>query len=203
MMSNEAKKEENANDMNPESAAEMPQASASQTPAEAPQDDVQKMREQMLRAMAEAENTRKRMDRERDDIRKYAIVPFARDMLAVSDNLHRALEAVPAELRDSDPRVQSLLQGLQAVENELQKIFERHKIKRLYPLGEMFDPNQHEVMFETPGTGKPSGTVTLVVEAGYMLFDRLIRPARVGIAKDADSSGPSPAHSGGTVDTQA
>jgi molecular chaperone GrpE len=162
--------------------------------------ELEKMREQTLRAMADAENTRKRMDRERDDIRKYAISPFARDMLGISDTLHRALESVPAELRESDARVNNLLEGLEATERELNRIFERNKIIKINPLGEMFNPNFHEVMFETPGTGKPNGTITLVIEAGYILHERLLRPARVGIAKDSSDFTP-PA--GGTVDTQA
>lgn len=206
-MSNEAKKESVENDENQQnidSAASDETVSAPGT-AQPPQQEIETMREQMLRALAEAENTRKRMDRERVDIRKFSITPFARDMLVIADNLHRALAAVPTELRESDPRIGTLVEGIAATERELQKIFERNGIKMLYPINEMFDPNFHEVMFETPGTGKPTGTVTIVVEHGYMLHDRLLRPARVGIAKDADMPGPSsiPSHPGGTVDTQA
>jgi molecular chaperone GrpE len=164
------------------------------------QDELDKAKDHMLRVLAEAENTRKRAIRERDEAGKYAVAGFAREMLDVADNLRRGLEAVPADLA-ADPRAQALVQGIEATERALLKSFERNGIRKLEPLGEIFNPNFHEVMFETPAGGKPAGTVIQVIEAGYMLGERLLRPARVGVARE-DGVQASPM-SGGHVDTQA
>lgn len=174
------------------------------------QEQLAQARDQMLRAMADAENTRKRAIKERDDAGRYAISGFGRDLLEVADNLRRALDAVPDDLKDADVRVQNLFEGIEATERVLLKTFEKHGIKKLEPMGEVFDPNFHEVMFETPGTGQPPGTIVQVLETGYLLKDRLLRPARVGVAKaeSADHSGGN-AHSnpangpGGQIDTEA
>jgi molecular chaperone GrpE len=164
------------------------------------QNELKEAKDQTLRALAEADNARKRAVREREDASKYAVSGFARDLLAVSDNLRRALEAVPADLADDD-RVKALMQGIEATERELLKSFEKNGIRKLEPAGETFNPNFHEVMFEAPGTGKAAGTIVQVIEAGYVLNDRLLRPARVGVAKNEGQSGNS--HSGGHIDTQA
>ena len=170
------------------------------------QDDLDKTREQAQRALAEAENTRRRAQKEREDTSKYAVSSFAKDLLEVSDNLRRALEAVPGDLLDSEPRLKNLVDGIEATERTLLKTFEKHGIQKLEPLDEPFDPNFHEVMFEAPAPGKPAGVVMQVVEPGYLLHDRLIRPARVGVTKD-DGSGAPPAGEdptpGGHIDTEA
>ncbi len=140
------------------------------------------MNERALRALAEAENTRRRLERERDDARKYAVSNFARDLLSMADNLRRALASVPeAQIRDEATR--NLLTGVAATERELLAAFEKHGIKRLDPKGERFDHNLHQAIFEAENTGKPAGTIVEVLQPGYVQHDRLLRPAMVGVAK--------------------
>jgi molecular chaperone GrpE len=153
-----------------------------------------------LRALADAENTRKRAAREKEDAVKYAISSFARDLLEVADNFRRGIETFPEDLRKSNEQLDRLLSGFEAVEKEMLKIFEKHGIKKLEPEGEIFDPNYHEVMFEIPAPGNPGGTVIQLIEPGYMLHDRLLRPARVGVAKGDDGAGEDP---GARLDTEA
>lgn len=144
--------------------------------------------DKMMRALAEAENTRRRAKLEREDAAKFAVSAFAKDLLDFSDNFHRALDAIPAELQ-SDERVSSIIAGLQAMDAVLLKTFERHGVQKLEPLDQPFNPNFHEVMFEAPFPGKAGGTVIQVIEAGYTLNGRLLRAAKVGIAK-ADGGTP-------------
>jgi molecular chaperone GrpE len=158
-------------------------------------------KDQTLRALADAENTRKRALRERDDAGKYAISAFARDLLDFTDNFRRAMGAIPAELR-SDERISAVLTGIEAMEKDLLATLSKHGIQKIEPMDEPFNPNFHEVMFEAPGTGKPGGTIIQVVEPGYIIKDRLLRPARVGVAK-GDDAPPAGGHSGGRIDTQA
>lgn len=156
------------------------------------QQELLEARDRTMRALADAENTRKRATKDRDDAGKYAVANFARDMLAFGDNFARAIAAMP---EDTPPAVG---EGLEAMEKELLATFDRHGIKKIEPLDEPFDANFHEVMFEVPGAGKPAGTIVQVIEAGYVLNDRLLRAAKVGIAK-ADDTNPSD-HK---IDTQA
>ena len=181
-----------------EAAQEAETQDGASTALSAMQAELDQLKDQMMRALAEAENTRQRARREREDASKFAIANFARDLLAVSDNLRRALDAVPADLQQADERIGTIMQGIEATERELLKTFEKNGIRKMDPTGQPFNPNFHEVMFEAPGTGQPSGTIIQVIETGYVLNDRLLRPARVGVAKD---NGGAPAvHS---VDTQA
>lgn len=190
-----------------ESASDLEQGPSAQphTPEakiEALQADLAQAKDQMLRAMAEAENTRKRLLREREDVRKYAISDFAKDLLDFADNFRRALGAIPPELQQADERIINVISGIEAMEKELLKNFEKHGIKKIEPMDEVFDPNFHEVMFEALGTGKPAGIIVQLIEPGYVLHDRLLRPARVGVAKDeGQGNGGSPP--GGKIDTQA
>ncbi len=162
---------------------------------DAVQAELDKVRDQLLRALAETENVRRRAIKERDDATKFAVTGFARDLLDFSDNVRRALDSIPDSLKnEGDERIRSLVAGLEAMEQQMLRTFEKHGIKKLLPLSEMFDPNFHEVIFEAPGTGKPGNTVIQVVEPGYTLNGRLLRPARVGVAK---------AEGGNRVDTQA
>lgn len=154
------------------------------------------LRDQTLRALADAENVRRRAERERDDTAKYAVANLARDVLSVADNLQRALQAVPPEARATNETLGALLDGVEATERELLQVFERRAIKRVDPLGERFDPNFHQAMFEVEHSGQPAGTVVQVLQAGYVLHDRLLRPALVGVAK-ADPN------AAGGVDTKA
>lgn len=160
------------------------------------------LKDQALRALAEAENARRRAQKDREDARKFAISGFARDLLPVADNLRRALDSVSEELAGLDPKVQNLLDGIEATERELIKGLERHGVKPIEAMGKAFDPNMHEVMFEMPAGGQPAGTVLQVVENGYTLQGRILRPARVGVAADEGQGGDS-SRPGASIDTQA
>ncbi|MBV9816451.1 MAG: nucleotide exchange factor GrpE [Alphaproteobacteria bacterium] len=139
-------------------------------------------KDRLLRALAETENVRRRAQREREDASKYAVAGFARDLLSAADNLRRALESLP-ETEAKDDRTRSLLAGVAATERELLGVFERHGIKRIHPMGERFDHNFHQAIFEAERPEEPSGSVIEVLQPGYVLHDRLLRPAMVGVAK--------------------
>ncbi len=139
-------------------------------------------KDRLLRALAETENVRRRFQREREDAQKYAISGFAKDLLSAVDNLRRALDAVP-EAEVTDARTRSLLDGVAVTERELLAAFERHGVKRIDPKGERFDHNFHQAIFEAERPGTPAGTVIEVLQPGYVLHDRLLRPAMVGVAK--------------------
>jgi molecular chaperone GrpE len=161
---------------------------------EAP-DEAAVLRDRLLRALAENENIVRRARKDREDAAKYAAANFARDVLSVADNLRRALDSMPQSLRD-DEAGKTLVEGLELTERELLAALERHGIKRISPLGERFNHDLHEAMFEVPTNDAPPGTVVQVMEEGYVIHDRLLRAARVGIAKALPESG----H---TVDTTA
>lgn len=141
------------------------------------------LREKLLRALAEAENVRRRLTRDKEEGVKYAAARFAAEMLDVADNLQRAIEAVPADQAAASPLVQNLLEGVEATARVLAHKFERAGIRKIEPVGEKLDANFHEVMFEVPGTGQPNGTIVQCLQAGYVMQERLLRPARVGVAK--------------------
>ncbi len=140
-------------------------------------------KERGLRALAEAENTRRRGIKDREDAGKFAISRFARDLLDVLDNFSRAMDSVPEDLKEVDDRINAVVSGVESVQNDMLKIFSAHGIKKIEPLDEKFDANFHEVMFEVPGSGKPEGIIVQVMEPGYVISERLLRPARVGVAK--------------------
>ena len=140
--------------------------------------------DQLLRSLAELENTRKRSERDRAEALKYGAMSFARDMLGVADNFQRALKAVDDLAEEVPEAMRGLLDGIAATQRDLLAALARHKVTPLDPMGEKFDPNMHEAMFEAPGTGQESGTIIEVIETGYMMEARLLRPAKVGIAKD-------------------
>jgi molecular chaperone GrpE len=141
-------------------------------------------RDRLLRALAETENTRRRAQREREDAAKYAISGFAKDVLAVADNLRRALASLPeGKVRDAPTR--NLLAGVAATEKELLAVFERHGIRRIDPAGERFDHNFHQAIYEAERADEPPGTIVEVLQPGYVLHDRLLRPAMVGVARAA------------------
>lgn len=144
--------------------------------------EVADWKEKMMRALADAENTRRRAVKDREDAAKFAVTSFAKDLLDFSDNFHRALAAIPEELH-TDERIGAIIVGLESMDANLLKTFEKHGIKKIEPLDETFNPNFHEVMFEALTPGKPAGIVIQVVEAGYVLNDRLLRAAKVGISK--------------------
>ena len=140
------------------------------------------LKDRLLRAMAETENVRKRAERERLEAAKYGIAPFARDLIVVADNLSRALKAVPADRKD-DSAVRTLSDGVELIERELNTVFERHGVKRLIPKGQPFNANFHQAVAEVPAPGPAPGPIIEVIEAGYVIDERLIRPAMVVIAK--------------------
>jgi molecular chaperone GrpE len=164
----------------PEAAAPESPASASGTEQDALL--IADLKDRLLRALAEVENVRRRGEREREDARLYAATNFARDIVRVADNLRRGLESVPAGARDENAALATLLEGVELTERDLLSIFEKHGIKQVAPMGQKFDHNLHEALFEAPGTGQPGGTVIQVIETGYTINDRLLRPARVGFA---------------------
>jgi molecular chaperone GrpE len=141
------------------------------------------LKDQLLRAMAETENTRRRAQRDREDAQKYGVSNFARDVLTVADNLRRALEAIPSAQLEIDEALKTLYEGVAATERQLEAALAKQQIERIWPEGERFDANLHQAMFEVPNSGKPPGTVVQVMQAGYKIHDRLLRPALVGVAK--------------------
>jgi len=160
----------------------------------AAQAQVAEYKDHALRAMAEAENTRRRTQRDRDEAVKHAPAILAKDILVVADNLRRAIEHVPQEALAYDEALANLATGVEMTERLLLTAFEKHAIRQVNPLGEKFDSNFHQAMFEVPGTGQPQGTVVQVMEPGYLIHDRLLRPALVGVAKgDGAADAPPPA----------
>jgi molecular chaperone GrpE len=146
--------------------------------------EVADAKDRMLRTLAEMENLRKRTAREVSDARTYGISGFARDVLDIADNLQRALDAVPAEARAAaDPGLKALIEGVELTERSLHNALEKHGVKRFDPAGEKFDPNVHQAMYEVPDSSIPVGTVAQVIQAGYMIGERILRPALVGVAK--------------------
>ncbi len=147
---------------------------------------VAELKDKYLRAHAEMENTRRRAEKDVADARNFSIAGFARDMLSVADNLGRALFAVDPAMRDAaDNTLKTLLEGVELTSRELAKTLEKHGVRLLDPMGQKFDPNFHQAMFEIPDDTVPPGTVKQVVQAGYAIGDRVLRPAMVGVAKAA------------------
>jgi molecular chaperone GrpE len=155
------------------------------------QKEAAEARDRMLRTLAEMENLRKRTTKEVADARLYGITGFARDVLDIADNLQRALDAVPAETRAAaDPGLISLIEGVELTERSLLNALEKHGVKKFDPQGQKFDPNFQQAMFEVPDASVPSGTVVQVVQAGYMIGERVLRPALVGVAKGGAKAAP-------------
>jgi molecular chaperone GrpE len=171
-----------------EDAAAAPEASSPANKPATPEADpvalATELRDRLLRTLAEMENLRKRTDREVADSRLYGVTSFARDVVAVADNMRRALEAVSPELRASaEPGVKALIDGLELTERELLKALEKNGVRQFTPRGEKFDPNVHQAMFEVPDPAVPAGSVVEVVQPGYMIGERVLRPALVGVSK--------------------
>jgi molecular chaperone GrpE len=172
-------------------AAAAPEAVPAPTPSTALEREHAEMKDRLLRTLAEMENLRKRTDREVADSRLYGVSSFARDMLNVADNMRRALDAVPPELRNSaDAGVKALIEGVDLTERELLKALEKNGISQFTPQGEKFDPNLHQAMFEVPDATVPAGSVVQVVQPGYMIGERMLRPALVGVSKGGPKVAP-------------
>jgi molecular chaperone GrpE len=148
------------------------------------------LNDRMLRLAAEMENLRKRSERELGDTRTYAIAGFARDMLTATDSLSRALMMLPPEARETaDGPLKSLIDGIELTEREMQRLLAKHGVKPIEAEGEKFDPHKHQAMFEVPDPTRPEGTVVQVVQAGFSIGDRVLRPAMVGVAKGGPKAG--------------
>ncbi|WP_299809318.1 nucleotide exchange factor GrpE [uncultured Roseibium sp.] len=164
------------------------------------------LKDRALRTMADMENLRRRTEKEIKDARQYSVSGFARDMLNVSDNLRRALEALPEDDRkNADAGVAALIEGVEMIERDLLNQLEKNGVKKLEPEGQKFDPNFHQAMFEVPNTEVPNNTVVQVVQAGYVIGDRVLRPAMVGVSKGGpkEAAPTSDAEAGQTVDKSA
>ena len=156
------------------------------------EEEVADLKDKLLRALADAENIRRRAERDKMEASKYAITGFARDIVGVSDNLRRALDSVDEEIRKKDEAVENLFVGIEMTEREMLNTFERYNVKTIEALGKPFDYNRHEALFEVEDTEKPHGTVVQVMQTGYILHDRLLRPAKVGISKGGPKQAPAP-----------
>ena len=148
-------------------------------------EDLEVARQEVLYAKAETQNVRRRLEKDVADTRAYAATAFARDILSVSDNLGRALDAIPADLREDD-KLKSLVAGIEATAREIDKVFGLHGISRIAAVGLPLDPNQHQAMLEVPSADAEPGTVLQELQAGYMIKDRLLRPAMVAVSKKPD-----------------
>ena len=144
---------------------------------------VDELKDQLLRTVAESENVRRRMEREKADSSKYAVTNFARSILSVADNLNRALESVTVDARSTNEELDNLVMGIEMTSKELDNIYEKFEIKPIDALGKKFDHNLHQAMFEIDDSEKPAGIVVQQVQKGYTIVDRLLRPAMVGVSK--------------------
>ncbi len=179
-------------------AAVQSEAPAALDDAAAPDDqsaalsrEVAELKDRLLRTLAEMENLRRRTDREVGDARTYGVSNFARDILGVADNMRRAIETLGPEGRQNvDPGVKALIEGVELTERELLKVLEKNGVKKLEPKGEKFDPNLHQAMYEVPDPSLPAGQIVQVVQDGYTIGDRILRPALVAVAKGGAKTPP-------------
>ena len=165
---------------NPENEDMLPE----EQPAEDNRDaEIADLKDRLLRAAAETENVRRRLEREKQDATAYAVTGFARDLLGVVDNLRRALDAIPADARENDEAVKNIITGVEMTERELLNTLQRHGVARIEAQGQKLDPNRHQAMIEVDHDDAEPGTIVQELQAGYMLKDRLLRPALVSVAK--------------------
>ncbi len=180
----EDNKTEATDDLRQETAEAAPEV-AEQDRVAALEAELAEAKSATLSARAEAQNLLRRAQKEAEDARNYAATGFARDILSVADNLGRALAAIPEELRE-DEKMKGLIIGLEATGRELDSVFARHGISKISALGEALDPNRHQAMMEMPSADAEPGTIVQEIQSGYMIRDRLLRPALVGVAKKPD-----------------
>jgi molecular chaperone GrpE len=180
----EDNKTEATDDLRQETAEAAPEV-AEQDRVAALEAELAEAKSATLYARAEAQNLLRRAQKEAEDARNYAATGFARDILSVADNLGRALAAIPEELREDD-KMKGLITGLEATGRELDSVFARHGISKISALGEALDPNRHQAMMEMPSADAEPGTIVQEIQSGYMIRDRLLRPALVGVAKKPD-----------------
>ena len=164
--------------------AVQPEPAVAPKPSTSLDRELAETKDRLLRTLADMDNMRKRTEREVADARVYGISNFARDILGVADNMHRAMAALDDELRaKADEATKALLEGVELTERELMNVLEKHGVKRIEPLGQKFDPNRHQAMYEIEDASVPAGTVVQVMQAGYLIGDRVLRPALVAVAK--------------------
>lgn len=192
-----------ANSAGPEPSGATPQAATGQAPTPEAriaelEAEIGRLKDQALRAMADAENTRRRAQREIEENSKFAVANFARDVLPVGDNLRRAIDAIPAEARQNDEWLEKLAAGVELTERELMAVLERYGIRRVDPAGQPFDHNLHQAMMQVESAEHPPGTVVSVFQPGYTIHGRLLRPAMVTVAKGGSSG-----QAGAKIDTTA
>src|SRR5881394_3282930 len=172
------------NGVEPEAPDMTPAVEAAPDPVAALAKEAADLKDRLLRTLADMENLRRRTDREVADARAYGVTNFARDILAVADNMERALKALDDEIREkADAGVKALLDGVELTERELIKVMEKHGVKKIEPQGQKFDPNLHQAMFEIPDASVPAGTVVQIMQPGYTIGERVLRPALVGVSK--------------------
>lgn len=189
-MAKDTKMETEAGDM--QDAADLREETAEAAPEVAEHDRLSELEAELaeakaavMYAQAETQNVRRRFEKEAQDAKTYAATAFARDVLSVADNLSRALSVIPPELRD-DEKMKGLVIGLEATGRELDSVFARHGISKIVAMGEALDPNRHQAMMEVPSADAEPGTIVQEIQSGYMIRDRLLRPALVGVAKKPD-----------------
>lgn len=202
MTDNGARAPEALNTENTETDATAPASEPQAAPSETVEDptltlarEAAEFRDRWMRALAEMENLRRRTEREIADARTYGVAGFARDMVSVADNMRRALDAVPPELREAgEAGISALIEGVELTDRELAKALEKHGVRRLDPKGQKFDPHFHQAMFEIPDASVPAGTVVQVMQDGYVIGERMLRPALVGVAKGGPKASPAAAN---------
>ena len=171
--------------------AVQPEPAVAPKPSTSLDRELAETKDRLLRTLADMDNMRKRTEREVADARVYGISNFARDILGVADNMHRAMAALDDELRaKADEPTKVLLEGVELTERELMNVLEKHGVKRIEPLGQKFDPNRHQAMYEIEDVSVPAGTVIQVMQAGYLIGDRMLRPALVAVAKGGGKAPP-------------
>jgi molecular chaperone GrpE len=171
--------------------AVQPEPAVAPKPSTSLDRELAETKDRLLRTLADMDNMRKRTEREVADARAYGISNFARDILGVADNMHRAMAALDEELRaKADEPTKVLLEGVELTERELMNVLEKHGVKRIEPLGQKFDPNRHQAMYEIEDVSVPAGSVIQVMQAGYLIGDRVLRPALVAVAKGGGKAPP-------------
>ena len=178
----------------PETSAAGAAAAGDPKPSTSLDRELAEMKDRLLRTLAEMENLRKRTEREVTDARLYGVASFARDVLGVADNMRRALDAIPAEARaNAQAGMKALVDGVELTERELLKALEKNGVRQFTPQGEKFDPNVHQAMFEVPDPSVPAGSIVQVMQPGYMIGERVLRPALVAVSKGGPKAAPNSA----------
>ena len=193
-MTDETARTEDEAAKQPDTSAAGAAAAGDPKPSTSLDRELAEMKDRLLRTLAEMENLRKRTEREVTDARLYGVASFARDVLGVADNMRRALDAIPTEARaNAQAGMKALVDGVELTERELLKALEKNGVRQFTPQGEKFDPNVHQAMFEVPDPSVPAGSIVQVMQPGYMIGERVLRPALVAVSKGGPKAAPSSA----------